>query len=614
MQNLMIPGIIVDKSNGSVTTSAGSATLYIDGREADFREIQSLRPKDISRVEYFDMPTGKYAKDASAINFIIKQVNNGGYTQIDALQGVGYLNGDYNIVSKYILGTKSLNLWAGYSLNNPKSASNKYESFNFEDDKVNRSTFYSHAGNKDSKEYIQASISNRGNKYIWMLRGGLAWSDIHNNIDNGKIIYSPDNIENILNLNNNDKSFRPSIYYYGRHAISKAKSLEYVIDGYYSVNNHKRLYNESGFPYNSLVKENYYYTKVNANYLMSLGHRNNLSFILYEFLRISDSNYLENLMYNQNLISTETILFADYSQRLGKFFCDVNPGLSVLSYRLKGIESINRITPRMQARMAYMINRKQQIQFSFALGNTYPNINTINIVEQQLDPIIILKGNPKMKNSILLNPRLSYNLNLNKIVLQTGSSYFYQNHGITSEYYIDNVNLISTFRDDCIYHRPGIDASVTYKPTKKFNFNVSGQWNGTMIRGGIEHHTISSFKGQAIVNFYAGDFSFSAQVSSPNKELINYQIERKTYWRYQLSTMWANGNLAVELSTNNLFLMRNYITEKLITHDYSFDTTYGNSKFNQQATLKIVYSLDYGKKTSKSPKYERVESESAILK
>ncbi|MDE5856813.1 MAG: hypothetical protein K2H32_00390 [Muribaculaceae bacterium] len=115
----MIPGIIVDKSNGSVTTSAGSATLYIDGREADFREIQSLRPKDISRVEYFDMPTGKYAKDASAINFIIKQVNNGGYTQIDALQGVGYLNGDYNIVSKYILGTKSLNLWAGYSLNNP---------------------------------------------------------------------------------------------------------------------------------------------------------------------------------------------------------------------------------------------------------------------------------------------------------------------------------------------------------------------------------------------------------------------------------------------------------------------------------------------------------------
>ncbi len=66
-----------------------------------------------------------------------------------------------------------------------------------------------------------------------------------------------------------------------------------------------------------------------------------------------------------------------------------------------------------------MIDRKQQLQFAFALGNTYPRINTINNVEQQIDPIIILKGNPDMDNSILLSPRLSYNLNLNKIALQS---------------------------------------------------------------------------------------------------------------------------------------------------------------------------------------------------
>lgn len=130
LRNLMIPGISVNRTTGSVTTPAGTATLYIDGREVDFREVQSLRPKDIARVEYFDIPTGKYAKDAAAINFVLRTLNNGGYTQLDAMQGLGYLNGDYNLISKYVVGNKSINLWAGYSLENPKSTLDETESFN----------------------------------------------------------------------------------------------------------------------------------------------------------------------------------------------------------------------------------------------------------------------------------------------------------------------------------------------------------------------------------------------------------------------------------------------------------------------------------------------------
>ena len=110
LNNLMIPGISVDRLKGIVTTPVGNATLYIDGRQVDFREIQALRPKDISRVEFFDIPTGKYAKDAYAINIVMKPLNNGGYTQLDACQGAGYLNGDYNLISKFMTGSKSLNI------------------------------------------------------------------------------------------------------------------------------------------------------------------------------------------------------------------------------------------------------------------------------------------------------------------------------------------------------------------------------------------------------------------------------------------------------------------------------------------------------------------------
>ena len=618
LSNLMIPGVSVERSTGSVTTPNGAATLYIDGREVDFREVQSLRPKDVSRVEYFDVPTGKYAKDAYAINIIMKPHNNGGYTQLDASQNVGYLYGDYNLISKFVTGTKSFNLWAGYSLENPKSSMDENETFIFPDYQLNRLQHYNNADNRQTEEYVQASISNRGRKYIWMLRGGMAWNASKNGVNNGMTEYwkTAAAIKNgsILDINTRNKSYRPSVYFYGLHTFSNTKSLDYVFDGYYSRNDYDRLYNDDNVSFRSLVKEDYYYIKANANYSMAFSHRNRLTFSLYEFMRISDSEYIGTSAYNQNLHSSETILFADYSQRLGSFFFDINPGLSFLTYRLEGMKSINHLTPRLQARATYRIDKVQQLQFMFALGNTYPRINTINNVEQQIDPIIILKGNPNMDNSILLNPRLSHTLNLNKFALQTGVSYFYQNHSIISDYYIRDGHLISTFRDDCIYHRPSADMSITYKPSGTLNMKLSGQWVKHLVRGGAEHRNLSAFSGTAMINYYVRDFSFGASIASPSRDLIDSQINRKTFWRYQLSAMWNHGNWATEANANNLFMRKNNIVDELSASYYSFKQIDQSRSYNQFANLKIVYSFDYGKKTSKSPDYKHQNSESAILK
>ena len=618
LSNLMIPGVSVERSTGSVTTPNGAATLYIDGREVDFREVQSLRPKDVSRVEYFDVPTGKYAKDAYAINIIMKPLNNGGYTQLDASQNVGYLYGDYNLISKFVTGTKSYNLWTGYSLKNPKSAMDENETFIFPDYQLNRLQHYNNADNRQTEEYVQASISNRGRKYIWMLRGGMAWNASKNGVNNGMTEYwkTAAAIKNgsILDINTRNKSYRPSVYFYGLHTFSNTKSLDYVFDGYYSRNDYDRLYNDDNVSFRSLVKEDYYYIKANANYSMAFSHRNRLAFSLYEFMRISDSEYIGTSAYNQNLHSSETILFADYSQRLGNFFFDINPGLSFLTYRLEGMKSINHLTPRLQARATYRIDKVQQLQFMFALGNTYPRINTINNVEQQIDPIIILKGNSNMDNSILLNPRLSHTLNLNKFALQTGVSYFYQNHSIISDYYIRDGHLISTFRDDCIYHRPSADMSITYKPSGTLNMKLSGQWVKHLVRGGAEHRNLSAFSGTAMINYYVRDFSFGASIASPTRDLIDSQISRKTFWRYQLSAMWNHRNWAIEANANNLFMMKNNIVDELSASYYSFKQIDQSRSYNQYANLKIVYSFDYGKKTSKSPDYKHQNSESAILK
>lgn len=615
LRNLMIPGLSVDRESGNVNTPAGTAALYIDGREASIREIRSLRPKDIAKVEYYDLPSGKYAKEAAAVNIVLKKLMSGGYTQLDALQGIGYLNGDYNLISKYVIGTKSINLWAGHSIKNPKSSYDNTETFGFPSE-LNRNTAYNHKGNHSSEEYVQASFSNSGKVMTWMIRSGLSWNKVNSNVDNGDVSYNlyPATDRLVMNLKNNDRYFKPSLYFYGMNKISESMTLDYVIDGYYSRNRHNRFYEEGTGRYSTDAKEDYYYLKVNANLSKSFKHKNRLAFNIYEFFRQSKTDYYGMSTYRQNLHSSETLLHADYSQRLGKIFYDINPGLSFLTYRLKGMHSINHFTPRLQLRSAYMINKYQQLQMTFSLGNTYPMINTINNVEQQIDPIIILRGNPEMDNSILLSPRLSYHLKLNKVTILAGLSYFYQNHAIISNYFTDGNYLISSFRDDAVYHRLGANLSVTYQPSNSFNVNISGEWSRNLVRGSAPHNQLTSRAASAEINYYVGDFAFGATLKIPKRSLLNYQIKRKTDWQYRLTAMWNKSNWGIEANVNNLFLMKNKAVDELQTIAYAYHEEDWSRKYNQFATIKLVYSFDYGKKTSKSPQYKHANAESAILK
>lgn len=58
-----------------------------------------VRPKDILKIEYYDIPNGKYSKGRTSINFIVKRYNYGGYAMMKLQQYVGYNHGVYDIAS-----------------------------------------------------------------------------------------------------------------------------------------------------------------------------------------------------------------------------------------------------------------------------------------------------------------------------------------------------------------------------------------------------------------------------------------------------------------------------------------------------------------------------------
>ena len=166
---MMIPGLMVDCQKREVTSPLGMVSLYVDGRPADVQEVQTLRAKDIQKVEYYDLPTGKFANDNASINFVMKKPIEGGYTQLDVMQGVGYLQGDYNFITKYATPKYNFNVWGGYRLEDPKEKMTESEYYNFPTVPLIKNVACDDISHRNDHAYGAASVSHSDNKTTWML-------------------------------------------------------------------------------------------------------------------------------------------------------------------------------------------------------------------------------------------------------------------------------------------------------------------------------------------------------------------------------------------------------------------------------------------------------------
>ena len=428
VRNLMIPGVSVDRKTFKVNTPTGGATLYIDGREVDVREVRALRPRDVAKVEYIDMPTGKYAKDVAALNFVTKRLTHGGYTQIDAQQGLGFLQGDYNTVSKYSVKNTNFNAWAGYSIQQPRNHITESEHFSLASGDVDRMGVLPERSTLSINKYAQCSVSRMKDRATWMIKGGLTYMRTFEN-KAGEWYYTGPITGRLATLQSGgERSLRPELFLYGTWKIGENQSIETVYDGYYSRNHYLNNNVEGGDTYKSDVTENYLYSRLGVYYNLKLKHGNGLSFSLSEYLRLSKSHYHNLLPAWQRLCSSETILFVDYTQRVGRLFFDFKPGLSYLNYRLKGYDGITHVTPRLSFSVANRLSDVQLLRAELKLGNTYPTLNTVNYVTQQVDRVMLRRGNPDMHNSILYSPRLTYGLTFWRLAMNVSASYLFANH------------------------------------------------------------------------------------------------------------------------------------------------------------------------------------------
>lgn len=616
LYNLMIPGIDVDKRSGKVTALNNSVTLYIDGRKASTREVQVLRPRDVEKVEYYDAPSGRFSGDITSINYITKKYKTGGYVVLDAKQGIGYLNGDYNMSAKVVHNNTSHTLFAGhnYQSYNGNHATHE-ESAHFQDYDVLRNNITTNAGAESNGQYVQWNIQRQTDKKTLVSKLSLIRNKKPEVYSFNQLNYNGQTQEEQLShKQSNQKGISPSLAFYGNFKLSPSQYLEASLSGSYADNGYTYNYNEGNRELHSSTQEDMYELDINMNYGIRFKHNNSLTAKLYHLHKVSMSDYRNDKKVWQHLWTGETLLFAEYNHLLGKgTSVRVSPGVSCLQYKLHKDNKINQVSPRLQLAISHKLSMKQFLQLRINVGNSFPTISMMNKVEQAVDFLQVKRGNADMETTKACHIMSAYALHLGKINIQAVGMYQFYKDMYVTDYFTEQDRLIQTYRSDVNWQQMIGMLSVTWKPTQSFHVKADGNYTYSKFYRGVSSH-LASWSGNLQLNYYWRNLLFNVYGKTTNRALNSDMAHVHIPTSCGVSVNWNLNDWSVEVCVDNPF-------SKDLTYRMKYNSPvyqYRNlsvSKLDQTSGyIKINYTFDFLKKVKRDKKNINTEINSAILK
>lgn len=600
IRNLMIPGVSVNAGKGEVSALGGRVSLYIDGMPADYREVQQLRPSDVDRILYVDAPTGKYAGDNAALNFILKKRESGGYVALDAMQRLGYNSGNYNIASKVFSNNTQYTLFAGTEYRSVGGDEvTRKEEIVFPGGSVERDYATDDSRSKKNSQYAQMRVRNKNDRRT--LRATLSFvrdaePDDYNasSLSYTGLAGGPLTIAAVRS--STARNFKYSLGLSGSFSMPRGQFIESSASASASRNHYNYNYMEGDGRIASATAEDFYSFSANFTYGLNFSRGNSLVFKIHEYYNVSSADYTGSKQSWQHLWSSETLCFAEYAHPLwGNASVRVSPGLSAEFYRLHGLEKVSYVGPRLQAAFTMQPARNQWFQIGGVYGNSFPQLGMMSDAVQNVDIVQQRRGNPELKVTKMFNAVAAYSLGVGKVNLQAAALYRWAGRLPVSSYYFDRDILVESYAPDGEWHQIDANISATWTPVAAFNLQISGGW---IYNGYFKDADVKSacWKGTAQAAWYAGDFALNLRVATPQKIAgYNLQVVR-TPWLYGASVSWSRGALRIEAGTDNPFSRHPVSRYSLSAPVYRFDKQTYSVADRRSAYLKVAWSVDFGKK------------------
>lgn len=617
LYNLMIPGLNVNANKGIVRTARGEATLYINGVKAELREIQNLRPKEIEKIEYYDTPSGIYTGDIASINYVTKTYQLGGYISLDGWQNIGYLAGNYNLGAKMDRNQWSYTFFSGYNMNKYDGIQeNRTEGMNISNSYINRNLVNQDAFLRDNQQYAQFKVNYKAEKYnIYGLAGLVRKSTPENNQGN-LLHYENSAYEDVLSLSSaTEKNLKPSMCVDGLFYPTSRQRIHINVMGNYAHNTYSRNYTENELESFTYADEDLYSFRAMGVYNITFKNSSVGASFLHDHY-ISSSLYEGDYCSWQHLWRGESLLNLSYMQHLfdNKVTLMINPGFSLLNYKLHTQAKRQDWTFRTNSWIRYQLHANHLFSLGFAMGNFQPDISYVNTVDQTIDFLRIQRGNPNLDNPVLQEYFFTYDATLNPVNLQISSWYTKIKNNVSVDYYSEGEKLISSYQSNTTYDKWKLELIASCRISEDLRINSTLKYERFKILG-AQGLSTDHFMASLQANYFIKSFTLSAWGKSTEKTLDNKKLAiKKAPALYGISLRYNKENWMAEVGTENPFTRKNNYREYSCMSAYQYYQVRTSRIYQQTAYVKLAYTFDFGKKTSREANTVDKSINSAILK
>lgn len=628
MFNMAIPRLNVNPLSKDIMSNGGGVQLRINHIKATVDEVSALLPKDIIRIEMIENPGERYGDSnlGAVLDFIVKHRDAGGLVNMQTTNSPNVLFGENAITAKYNQGKSQwgLNYSLGYRDVN-QNRTDKTETFYLPNETINRIQ----EGINDRSSWADQNIELSYNfcnsdKYIFnaILRNSIHLAP-HQDASNK--IFNLSNADNYIlsKLRSNSRSYTPVLDLYFQRTLPKQQTLTLNFAGTLINTNNKRTYEETTIngvsltditsnvegKKRSIIVEAIYDKKFEKN-VLSTGIR---------FYQMKAANkYLGTNPITSEMYQNRTSTFVELQGQLKKISYDVSVGFTRFYFE-EGDQSHAYYTFSPTVKLAFSPHKNGYISYRFNTDPQMPSLSSLTNVEQAIDSIQTIRGNPLLKTYSVYNNNLNYSFSKNKMMVMFNVNHSYKDNCIMESVFAEGNKLITMEENQKSYQALEIYPAIVFRGLTVFGLKdfLTLSTEGGFIRywsnGKTYRHTYNNFfyNAQFMMNY--NEFALLGQFSKNKNVLMGETVfigENQT----ALMATWTHKRL--QLGLGMLFpFTNNYKTgiERLSNIAPYTAWTY-TKEAGQMVAIRINYNFEFGHQSvSQQKRINNKDTESGIL-
>lgn len=629
LDNLGIARLQVDKMTNSMNISGGGAVqTRVNGIKVTDKELAAIRAKDILRVEFIEDPGKQYGDEelGAVVNIILRRRETGGVVNFQFSDSPHTLWGENFLTAKF--NYKNSEWGIDYFNKNGRYHSRlvSQETFRLGNRTIERL--------KEGVEDESTSLSLLNNlnltynltktdKYVFnvIFRNSINNAPYQNELNKMWAVGSTESI--FSDTHNHMSSYSPVLDLYFQHTLPHQQSIQLNVTGTLIKTKNNRRYKEYTDANHPIAE---YLTLVDGDKRSVIGEA------IYEksFKEIKLSGGARHYqMRTENEYRGSNPTTSQMDQSLTSAFFEVQGKIKDFGYAgsvgmtrawfKEDDENHTYYTFTPTVRLSYNLHKTGFLRYRFNISPAIPSLGALTDVEQTIDTLQIVRGNPLLKTYQQFTNSLTYSYSRKKLNVNLSVRHQYYDNPIMESVFEEDGKLILMDENQKSYQSLNGELMVGTNGADLFGLKdfltvyASIGCTRTWSEGLNYNHTYNDFYYNLMVQLQYKNLSLAGQFRKVQNYLYGETI-KKSENQTVLMAMYTRQNFQAGLGVMFPFTNNYKVGKERISVIAPFRSETFVRETGQMFVFRVGYTFEFGRKhKAGNKKLNNSDTDSGII-